>query len=350
MITGLEIPIITALSGKLAAAIQANRTSVLVEETKSILNDEKLTNLLCLLYKLDPKLAKRNDKRYTKARAICDNLELLKGSKYILIRHISARSANALALQYSDHVTVGEDGIGSFDIADTTDAKIRQSREKAHMREQMEHSDGNKHISHAPHSVQHHHAAAANTNQTPRYIVRTPSMAAFAYHQDTPDNPTIESCPEGAGPTLPDGFKHGSLAYYYQCVLSPNQSFSLQLTQNGITKDENSSTSQTDSEEDDLIPVIEIRDKPKSSRRGSAQRFSHTHVRRRSTDSSEEIVENIRSGLQDIAETAHCIDNFRALNESHDDVASVTSGTSYTSFDDSDTERGSIFDCGLDDF
>lgn len=136
MITGLEIPIITALSGKLAAAIQANRTSVLVEETKSILNDEKLTNLLCLLYKLDPKLAKRNDKRYTKwvfvlcslfyvmhssfcinrARAICDNLELLKGSKYILIRHISARSANALALQYSDHVTVGEDGIGSLDI------------------------------------------------------------------------------------------------------------------------------------------------------------------------------------------------------------------------------------------
>ncbi|KAJ3928149.1 MAG: hypothetical protein NXY57DRAFT_1022611 [Lentinula lateritia] len=327
MITGLEIPIITALSGKLAAAIQANRTSVLVEETKSILNDEKLTNLLCLLYKLDPKLAKRNDKRYTKARAICDNLELLKGSKYILIRHISARSANALALQYSDHVT-----------ADTTDAKIRQSREKAHMREEMEHSDRNKHISYAPHSVQHHHAAAANTNQTPRYIVQTPSMAAFAYHQDTPDNPTIESCPEGAGPTLPDGFKHGSLAYYYQ---SPHTMASI---------DENSSTSQTDSEEDDLIPVIEIRDKPKSSRRGPAQRFSHSHVRRRSTDSSEEIVENIRSGLQDIAETAHCIDNFRGLNESNDDVASVTSGTSYTSFDDSDTERGSIFDCGLDDF
>ncbi|KAJ4481366.1 hypothetical protein C8J55DRAFT_511488 [Lentinula edodes] len=325
MITGLEIPIITALSGKLAAAIQANRTSVLVEETKSILNDEKLTNLLCLLYKLDPKLAKRNDKRYAKARAICDNLELLKGSKYILIRHISARSANALALQYSDHVT-----------ADTTDAKIRQSREKAHMREQMEQSDRNKHKSHAPHSVQHHHAAAANTNQTPRYIVQTPSMAAFAYHQDTPDNP-IESCPEGAGPVLPDGFKHGTLAYYYQ---PPHTMASI---------DENSSTSQTDLEEDDLIPVIEIRDKPKSSRRGSAQRFSHSHVRRRSTD-SEEIVENIRSGLQDIAETAHYIDNFRASNESNDDVTSITSGTSYMSFDDTDTEGGSIFDSGIDDF
>ncbi|KAJ3807391.1 hypothetical protein F5876DRAFT_79745 [Lentinula aff. lateritia] len=330
MITGLEIPIITALSGKLAAAIQANRTSVLVEETKSILNDEKLTNLLCLLYKLDPKLAKRNDKQYRKARAICDNLDLLKGSRYILIRHISARSANALALQYSDRVT-----------AETTDAKIKQSREKAHMREQMEHSDGNKHISHAPHSVQHRHAAAANTNQKPRYIVQTPSMAAFAYHpQDTPDNSTIESCPKGAGPILPDGFKHGTLAYYYQS----------QLTQSAITKNENSSTSQTDSEEDDLVPVIEIRDKPESSRRGSAQRFPRGHVRRRSTDSSEEIVENIRSGLQDIAETAHYIDHFRASNESNDDVSSITSGTSHMSFDDSDTEGGGIFDSGLDDF
>ncbi|KAJ3806830.1 hypothetical protein F5876DRAFT_80303 [Lentinula aff. lateritia] len=328
MITGLEIPIITALSGKLAAAIQANRTSVLVEETKSILNDEKLTNLLCLLYKLDPKLAKRNDKRYRKARAICDNLDLLTGSRYILIRHISARSANALALQYSDRVT-----------ADTTDAKIKQSREKAHMREQMEHGDGNKHISHAPHSVQHRHAAAANT--APRYIVQTPSMAAFAYPQDTPDNSPIESSLEGAEPILPDGFKHGTLAYYYQ---PPHTMASI----SAFTKDENSSTSQTDSEEDDLVPVIEIRDQPKSSRRRSAQRFPRSHVRRRSTD-SEEIVENIRSGLQDIAETAHYIVNFRASTESNDDVSS-TSGTGYMSFDDTDTEGGSIFDSGLDDF
>lgn len=96
-------------------------------------------------------------------------------------------------------------------------------------------------------------------NQTPRYIVQTPSMAAFAYHQvSTCSAPLvfelfteIFQCPlwrihqtilpsspvqcvsffkfphrhwywkgllfqEGAGPTLPDGFKHGSLAYYYQ--------------------------------------------------------------------------------------------------------------------------------------
>ncbi|KAJ3847167.1 hypothetical protein EV368DRAFT_88043 [Lentinula lateritia] len=160
-------------------------------------------------------------------------------------------------------------------------------------------------------------------------------MAAFAYHpQDTPDNSIIESCPKGAGPILPDGFKHGTLAYYYQSA---------------ITKNEISSTSQTDSEEDELVPVIEIRDKPKSSRRGSAQRFPRGHVRRRSTD-SEEIVENIRSGLQDIAETAHYIDHFRASNESNDDVSSITSGTSHMSFDDSDTEGGGIFDSGLDDF
>ncbi|KAF8826603.1 hypothetical protein HHX47_DHR5000437 [Lentinula edodes] len=331
MITGLEIPIITALSGKLAAAIQANRTSVLVEETKSILNDEKLTNLLCLLYKLDPKLAKRNDKRYAKARAICDNLELLKGSKYILIRHISARSANALALQYSDHVT-----------ADTTDAKIRQSREKAHMREQMIDKISEDRL-----------PIPFNTITLP---LRTPHLDTLfklpvwlhshiirILQTILPSSPVRKA--QGPYCQMASSTEPSHITIRIEHPQPPHTMASI----SAITKDENSSTSQTDLEEDDLIPVIEIRDKPKSSRRGSAQRFSHSHVRRRSTD-SEEIVENIRSGLQDIAETAHYIDNFRASNESNDDVSSITSGTSYMSFDDTDTEGGSIFDSGLDDF
>lgn len=66
MMTGIEILIITAVSTKLVAVIESNCTSVLIEEARKILNDERIMSLLSLLYELDPKLAVENNKQYTR--------------------------------------------------------------------------------------------------------------------------------------------------------------------------------------------------------------------------------------------------------------------------------------------
>ncbi|KAJ3867623.1 hypothetical protein EV359DRAFT_61312 [Lentinula novae-zelandiae] len=297
--TGIEIPIIAAVSAKVVAAIKSNRTSVLIEETRRILNDEHLTNLLSLLYELDPDLAAENTELYTRARAIFNNLNLMKSSKYILIRYISARNAVSLATEYQKSVA-----------DNTTDAKIKQAREKATRRAQMKHSkqmkqDVWRRPAPTSHFIQDHQCTAPN-DQMPQYILQTLSGAAFVYPRGTPDNPTI-CCPQSAM----------------------------------IGLNANSSTSQT--EEDDLVPVIEVRDMPYS-RRGSAQAFPRSH-RPRSTNSEELVEDVIRTGLQDIAESVHCIGTFRAANGSNSDAASIA--TTYLSFDGTDTEGGSVSDESL---
>ncbi|GAW10349.1 hypothetical protein LENED_012606 [Lentinula edodes] len=297
MLTGFEIPIIAIISGKVVAAIKFSRTSVLIDEARRILNDEHLTKLLTLLYELNPGLASENDDYRIHARAIFNDLDLMKGPKYILIRHIKARKVASIALEYAVSVT-----------ANTTDAKIKQAREKALKRDKMKHS---KEIKHA--TTDHHDVAE---NNTARYITQTPSGAVFAYPRGTPENPTV-ACPVGSRPILPDGFKFGTLAYYYQ----------------------------TQTEEDDLVSVIEIRDMPKSSRSGVAQASSPSH--RRQTINREELVEDIiREELQDIAGTAHFIGTLRAANGSDGDVASIA--TTYLSFDDTNTESESNFDSEVD--
>ncbi|KAJ4499789.1 hypothetical protein C8R41DRAFT_608282 [Lentinula lateritia] len=222
----------------------------------------------------------------------------MKGRKYILIRHISARNAKSLAARYRNVVTT-----------ETTEAKIKQAREKARKRAQMDHA----------------------VTQTPRYIIQTPDMAVFAYPRGTPENPTV-SCPVGSKPILPDGFKFGTLAYYYQ----PSHVAM-------ISSDESSSAAQI--EEDDLVPVIEIRDIPKSSPSGVAQASSSNH-RRQSTNREELVEDIIREDLQDIAGTAHFIGTLRAASGSDGDVASIA--TTYLSFDDTNTESESYFDSEVD--
>ncbi|KAJ3848567.1 hypothetical protein EV368DRAFT_68161 [Lentinula lateritia] len=154
--TGIEIPIIAAVSAK-----------VLIEETRRILNDEHLTNLLSLLYELDPDLAAENTELYT-----------------------SARNAVSLATEYQKSVA-----------DNTTDAKIKPAREKATRRAQMKRSKQMKQdVWRGPaptsHFIQDHQCTAPN-NQTPQYILQTLSGAAFVYPRGTPDNPTI-CCPQSA--------------------------------------------------------------------------------------------------------------------------------------------------------
>ncbi|KAJ3848563.1 hypothetical protein EV368DRAFT_86472 [Lentinula lateritia] len=311
MLTGLEIPIIAIISGKVVAALKFSRTSVLVDEARRILNDENLTKLLTLLYELNPGLASENDDYRIHARAIFNDLDLMRGPKYILIRHIKARKVASIALEYAVSVT-----------ANTTDAKIKQAREKALKRDKMEHSKGIKQT-----TIDHYNVAENNTAQ---YITQTPSGAVFGYPRGTLENPTV-ACPVGSKPILPDGFKFGTLAYYYQ-----------PLHAGMICSDDISSATQTD--EDDLVPVIEIRDMPESSRSGVAQASSPSH--RRQSINREEFVEDIiREELQDIAGTAHFIGTLRAANGSDDDVASIA--TTYLSFD-TNTEGESDFDSEVD--
>ncbi|KAJ3931326.1 MAG: hypothetical protein NXY57DRAFT_1007874 [Lentinula lateritia] len=315
MLTGLEIPIIAAVTGKAVATFKFSRTSVLIDQTRDILNDDHLTKSLILLYELNPRLAVENDKRRQQVQNTFDNLDRMKGRKYILIRHISARNAKSLAARYRNVVTT-----------ETTEAKIKQAREKARKREQMTHSKNiTQTISNTRVSGDH------AVTQTPEYIIQTPDMAAFAYPRGTPENPTV-SCPVGSKPILPDGFKFGTLAYYYQ----PSHVAM-------ISSDESSSATQT--EEDDLVPVIEIRDMPRSSRSGVAQASSQSH-RRQSTNREELVEDIIREELQDIAGTAHFIGTLRAANGSDGDVASIA--TTYLSFDDTNTESESNFDSEVD--
>ncbi|KAJ3877564.1 hypothetical protein F5051DRAFT_408263 [Lentinula edodes] len=274
MITGLEIPIIAAVTGKAVATFKFSRTSALIDQTRDILNNDHLTKALILLYELDPELALKNDNRRKQALDIFNKLEMMKGPKYILIRHISARNAKSLATRYENVV-----------MDNTTEAKIKQAREKACKREQVTHS---------------------------KNITQTITV--------------------GSKPILPDGFKFGTLAYYYH----PSHVAM-------ISSDESSSATQT--EEDDLVPVIEIRDIPKSSRSGVAQASSQSH--RRQSINREELVEDIiREELQDIAGTAHFIGTLRAANGSDGDVASIA--TTYLSFDDTNTESDSNFDSEVD--
>ncbi|KAJ3867625.1 hypothetical protein EV359DRAFT_78390 [Lentinula novae-zelandiae] len=316
MITGLEIPIIAAVTGKAVATFKFSRTSVLIDQTRDILNNDHLTKALILLYELDPELALKNDDRRKQALDIFNKLELMKGPKYILIRHISARNAKSLATRYENVV-----------MDNTTEAKIKQAREKARKREQVTHSKNiTQTITNTGVFGQDHTAT-----QTPKYIIQTPEMAAFAYPRGTPENPTV-SCPVGSKPILPDGFKFGTLAYYYH----PSHVAM-------ISSDESSSATQT--EEDDLVPVIEIRDMPRSSRSGVAQASPQSH--RRQSMNREELVEDIiREDLQDIADTAHFIGTLRAASGSDGDVASIA--TTYLSFDDTNTESESYFDSEVD--
>ncbi|KAF8829579.1 hypothetical protein HHX47_DHR3001115 [Lentinula edodes] len=314
MLTGLEIPIIAAVTGKAVATFKFSRTSVLIDQTRDILNNDRLTKALILLYELNPVLATKNDDRRQQAQDIFNKLEQMKGPKYILIRHISARNAKSLATHYENVVTT-----------ETTEAKIKQAREKARKRAQMTHSkDITQTITNTRVPVQDHAV-------TPKYIIQTPDMAVFAYPRGTPENPTV-SCPVGSKPILPDGFKFGTLAYYYQ----PSHVAM-------ISSDESSSATQT--EEDDLVPVIEIRDMPRSSRSGVAQASSLSH-RRQSTNREELVEDIIREELQDIAGTAHFIGTLRAANGSDGDVASIA--TTYLSFDDTNTESESNFDSEVD--
>ncbi|KAJ3848565.1 hypothetical protein EV368DRAFT_86474 [Lentinula lateritia] len=321
MLTGLEIPVIAAVTGKAVATFKFSRTSVLIDQTRDILNNDHLTKALILLYELNPELATKNDDRRKQAQDIFNKLEQMKGPKYILIRHISARNAKSLATHYENVVTT-----------ETTEAKIKQAREKARKRAQMKHSKNiTQTITNTGVSDGDHAASQMAKTQTPKYIIQTPDMAVFAYPRGTPENPTV-SCPVGSKPILPDGFKFGTLAYYYQ----PSHVAM-------INSDETSSATQT--EEDDLIPVIEIRDMPRSSRSGVAQASSSSH--RRQSINREELVEDIiREDLQDIAGTAHFIGTLRAANGSDGDVASIA--TTYLSFDDTNTESESNFDSEVD--
>ncbi|KAJ4499792.1 hypothetical protein C8R41DRAFT_915110 [Lentinula lateritia] len=118
MLTGFEIPIIAAFTGKVVATFKFSPTSVLLDDTRNILNDERLTKLLTLLYELDPKLAFENNEFREEVEAMFNDLSLMKGGKYILIRHISARKAKSLAKEYKHMIT-----------KNTNDARIKQAQD-----------------------------------------------------------------------------------------------------------------------------------------------------------------------------------------------------------------------------
>ncbi|KAJ3925350.1 MAG: hypothetical protein NXY57DRAFT_1071521 [Lentinula lateritia] len=155
--TGIEILIITAVSTKLVAVIESNCTSVLIEEARKILNDERIMSLLSLLYELDPKLAVENNKQYT--------------------------SAASLALEYQNSMAIGQ----YFGCQDQTSTGERAAQMRAN----------------ADYSLSSNVKYVQSLPKTPEYILQTPGRAVFAYPQ------------VGSKPILPDGLKFGTLAYYY---------------------------------------------------------------------------------------------------------------------------------------
>ncbi|KAJ3846559.1 hypothetical protein EV368DRAFT_69822 [Lentinula lateritia] len=194
MITGAEFSLIFVVARKLKSEFRS--TSTIRKETEAILNNQQLVELL--------------------------------GTKFILVRHINIRNAYSLAKLYEEEVR-----------RNTTDAQIQALRDKAkdllkQQRNRRKKANEGKGEEEAP------------TRGLPtHYLVQSPSLTTFAY-------PRV-----GSTPTVPEGFKFGTLAFYEAlhsfCGLYPSQVVTDFANLEGI-----------DLEDDHFVPIASSGNMPSS--------------------------------------------------------------------------------------
>ncbi|KAJ3796081.1 hypothetical protein GGU11DRAFT_789689 [Lentinula aff. detonsa] len=282
MITGAEISIIHFVAGKIKSELSPDE---LKEKTEKILGDQQLVSLLGELYQLDAKQAKERNDQWDRAHNLIDTLETLQSSKFVL-RFMNAHTAYSLAKSYKKNV-----------IKSTTAAKLQAYKDDLRKRSSTEEAGRttDKPTKEAYSSNSHQAPARNNENVTPRYILRSSSGIAFAYPRGTPENPTI-SCPVGSKPTIPEGCKYGSVVYYHDALMN------------------DADLEEVNSEDDDLVTVIEIKDRPESAQHKSQASSSHHSEGSTSCETS------IVNALKPMAETAHLVqDILKFANDNDDD-------------------------------
>ncbi|KAJ3736034.1 hypothetical protein DFJ43DRAFT_1036400 [Lentinula guzmanii] len=307
MITGAEISIIHFVAGKIKSKLS---TDELKEKTEKILGDQQLVNLLGEFYQLDAKHAKEQNEQWDQARDLIDTLKTLQKSKFVLLRFMNARTAYSLAKSFRTNVIEGttaaklqaykddlrKRSVRSMNISNVghygyTETAICLPKKKS-TEEAGRTTD--KPTKEAYSSNSHQAPARNNENVTPRYILRSSSGIAFAYPRGTPENPTI-SCPVGSKPTIPEGCKYGSVVYYHDALM------------NDAELDE------VNSEDDDLVTVIEIKDRPESAQHKSQASSSHHSEGSTSCETS------IVNALKPMAETAHLVQDILKFANNNDD-------------------------------
>ncbi|KAJ3989191.1 hypothetical protein F5890DRAFT_1549827 [Lentinula detonsa] len=283
MITGAEISIIHFVAGKIKSKLS---TDELKKKTEKILGDQQLVNLLGEFYQLDAKHAKEQNEQWDQARDLIDTLKTLQKSNF--------EGTTAAKLQaYKDDLRKRSVKKKSTEEAGrTTDKPTKEANS----------------------SSSHQAPAQNNENVTPRYILRSSSGIAFAYPRGTPENPTI-SCPVGSKPTIPEGCKYGSVVYYHDAHM------------NDADLDE------VNSEDDDLVTVIEIKDGPESAQHKSQASSSHHSEGSTSCETS------IVNALKPMAETAHLVqDILKFANDNDDDDQSGADGYDFGGLYDFEVE------------
>ncbi|KAJ3744946.1 hypothetical protein DFH05DRAFT_1459871 [Lentinula detonsa] len=311
MITGAEISIIHFVAGKIKSKLS---TDELKKKTEKILGDQQLVNLLGEFYQLDAKHAKEQNEQWDQARDLIDTLKTLQKSNFVLrfmnarrhhcsqITGLQGRFAKAKCSKKHEHLLVI-----------TAILKQRSVFQKKKSTEEAGRTT-DKPTKEANSSSSHQAPAQNNENVTPRYILRSSSGIAFAYPRGTPENPTI-SCPVGSKPTIPEGCKYGSVVYYHDAHM------------NDADLDE------VNSEDDDLVTVIEIKDGPESAQHKSQASSSHHSEGSTSCETS------IVNALKPMAETAHLVqDILKFANDNDDDDQSGADGYDFGGLYDFEVE------------
>ncbi|KAJ3722145.1 hypothetical protein DFJ43DRAFT_669661 [Lentinula guzmanii] len=116
MLTGLEVATLRVVVTKLISELS---TDQLNKKSDEILFDQKLADLMGVLFELNAKQALKNNERWEKACTIRASIIAVKGSRFTLFRYMSSRTVYSLAKSYQKQVE-----------QDTATAKMKAYMEK----------------------------------------------------------------------------------------------------------------------------------------------------------------------------------------------------------------------------
>ncbi|KAJ3782089.1 hypothetical protein GGU10DRAFT_87548 [Lentinula aff. detonsa] len=215
MLTGLEVSIIHIAAVKMRSELSTDQVKAKADE---ILFKPELADLMGVLFELNRPQALRNTAQWKRARAICDSINTVQGSKFILFRYISARTAYSLAKSYERRVKKDTASAKMQTYMKPESQQPKRKQGQSAMEAQIDYPTEEDHS-----SITHQSPAPSPERSASQYILRSSSMISFGYPQGTPENPAIH-CPVGSELTIPKGLKPGNIIFYPLSQASSHQS------------------------------------------------------------------------------------------------------------------------------
>ncbi|KAJ3722153.1 hypothetical protein DFJ43DRAFT_1093334 [Lentinula guzmanii] len=214
MLTGLEVSIIHIAAVKMRSELSTDQVKAKADE---ILFKPELADLMAVLFELNRPQALRNTAQWKRARAICDSINTVQGSKFILFRYISARTAYSLAKSYERRVKKDTASAKMQTYMKPESQQPKRKQRQSAMEAQIDYPTEEDHS-----SITHQSPAPSPERSASQYILRSSSMISFGYPQGTPENPAIH-CPVGSELTIPKGLKPGNIIFYPLSQASSHQ-------------------------------------------------------------------------------------------------------------------------------